>query len=60
MIPADRIALLGMMGVRVALTADGRLDVTGPAPIVAAAVPKLRLHREELIQYLRRERKGAT
>ena len=54
MIPADRIALLRMMGVHVALAPDGEhLDVTGPVALLGALSPKLMKERAHLVEYLR-------
>jgi hypothetical protein len=51
----DRLDMLAIVGVTVALTADGgHLDVDGPAVMVDAAIPTLRQHRAALVAELRR------
>lgn len=52
MSPADRIAWLAIYGVTVTVTDDKRLAVTGPATIVDAAGPALRMHRAAIIAHL--------
>ena len=62
MMVADRLALLEMCGIYVALAPGGQpLEVTGPTKFVEAATPKLRLHREVVIKYLKHhETRGAV
>jgi hypothetical protein len=52
---ADRVLMLDILfDVHVKLHPDGqRLDVQGPADAVHAAAPALRLHKAELLGYLR-------
>jgi hypothetical protein len=54
MSPADRIAMLAIMGARITVAKDGEhLIVVGPDVVVQAAAPVLRLYRDELIACLR-------
>jgi hypothetical protein len=60
MTAGDRLAWLDAYGVHVTLSDDGcRLDVSGPAAILSAALPALRCHRAELLGYLWSVRKSA-
>ena len=54
MTPDDRLVLLELLGVRVALTPDGEhLDVTGPVAVLSALSPKLTKERARLVDHLR-------
>ena len=55
MTAADRVLLLDVLfDIHVTLHPDGaRLAVSGPADAVHAAAPALRLHKPELLAYLR-------
>jgi len=54
---ADRLILLAVRDVSVSLTEPGQLDVQGPATVILAAIPMLRMHKAELVRELKRIQK---
>ena len=55
MTPADRLLLMDILfGITVSVTADGaHLRLVGPPLALEAAAPSVRLHKSELLEFLR-------
>ncbi len=53
---ADRLVLLSVLDVSITLTENEQLDVQGPATVVQAAIPMLKMYKPEIVRELKRLR----
>jgi hypothetical protein len=58
--PAERIDGYLRCGVDIYITGEDRLRVRGARRLVSAALPAIRVHRDELLAYLKVERAAAV